>query len=63
MTPDMIDYPEGTIFIEIRDIYDGWSVAQLPDGTLINRWDPEDRRYLPTQKWIDEQGNQNEPIR
>lgn len=50
----MIDYPEGTIFIEIRGIYDGWSVAQLPDGTLINRWEPEDRRYLPTQKWIKE---------
>lgn len=54
MTPEMIDYPEGTIFIEIRDIYDGWSVAQLQDGTLINRWEPEDRRYLPTQKWIKE---------
>ena len=53
------DYPEGTVLIEIRGIYDGWSVAQLPDGTLVNRWEPEDRRYLPTQKWIKENEKSN----
>ena len=58
-----MEYPLGTVFIEIRGIYDGWSVAELPDGTLINRWEPTESRYMPTQKWIDEQGSQNEPIR
>jgi hypothetical protein len=50
----MDGYPEGTIFIEIRGIYDGWSVAKLPNGTLYNRWKPDDkRRYAATQEWID----------
>lgn len=50
----MDGYPEGTVFIEIRGIYDGWSVARLPDGTLHNRWEPDDeRRYVATQEWID----------
>ena len=46
------DFPEGTIFREISEIYDGWSVAQLPDGTIINRWDKGTPRYLVTDKWI-----------
>ena len=25
------ELPEGTTLIEIREIYDGWSVAKLPD--------------------------------
>lgn len=49
----MNDFPKDTIFIEIREIYDGWSVAELPDGTLVNRWDKNDRRYAPAQEWID----------
>ena len=44
-----------TLFIEIRGIYDGWSVKQLPDGTLANRWPVGDRRYQPTQDWINRQ--------
>lgn len=47
-----MDFPEGTICIEIREIYDGWSVAKLPDGTLVNRWEPDQRQYKPTQEWI-----------
>ena len=47
------ELPEGSIYIEIRGVYDGWSVARLPDGTMLNRWDVTDRRYLPTQAWID----------
>ena len=47
------ELPEGSIYIEIRGVYDGWSVARLPDGTMINRWEATDRRYLPTQAWID----------
>lgn len=49
----MDGYPEGTVFIEIRSIYDGWSVAKLPDGSLHNRWEPDDsRRFTATQEWI-----------
>ena len=46
------DFPEGTILREISEIYDGWSVAQLPDGTMINRWDKGTRRYVATEQWI-----------
>lgn len=48
---ELIEYPE---------VYDGWSVAVMRDGTLVNRWaDPEhperprhgyERRYEATQK-------------
>jgi hypothetical protein len=50
----MNNFPEGTVLIEIQGLYDGWSVARLPDGTLINRWDVDDYRYAATQKWINE---------
>ena len=46
------DFPEGTTLIEIRGIYDDWSIAKLPDGTLVNRWDKGTPRYLVTEKWI-----------
>lgn len=49
----MTDYPEGTIGIEIRGVYDGVSVWKLPDGTLVNRWTEGDRRYAETQAWIE----------
>lgn len=48
MTEDSI-----AIYIEIRGIYDGWSVAKMKDGTLVNRWPEDDRRHKPTQDWID----------
>lgn len=48
-------FQEGTMFIEIREIYDGWSVAQLPTGELINLWERTDRRYPATARWIAEQ--------
>lgn len=41
------------VHIEIRGIYDGWSVAKMKDGTLVNRWPEDDRRHKPTQDWID----------
>lgn len=43
----------GECLIEIRGIYDGWSVRKLADGTLVNRWGMLDTRYKPTQEWID----------
>lgn len=51
-------------FVELRLIYDGWSVLKLKDGTWINRWaDPKWRRdakrsptiqhrYTATERWI-----------
>ena len=49
----MGDYPDDAVLIEIRGVYDGWSVALLPDGRYINRWKEGDRRYKATQEWID----------
>lgn len=39
--------------IEIRGIYDGWSVKKMKDGSYINRWHENDRRHKPTQDFID----------
>jgi hypothetical protein len=47
----MTDEPE--LHIEIRGIYDGWSVAKMKDGTLVNRWPEDDQRHKPTQEWIE----------
>lgn len=53
-----IDY-----LIEIRGVYDGWSIAVLKDGTLWNRWANDEqteaypgykRRYEATRKCIEE---------
>jgi len=46
-------FPKGTIFIEIQGLYDGWSVARLPDGTLVNRWSEAYPQWKKTQEWID----------
>ena len=43
---------EVAMTIEVRGIFDGWSVAQMKDGRLLNRWPPDDRRHQPTQEWI-----------
>ena len=48
-----MEFPEGTILIEIRGLYDGWSVAKLPDGTLVNRWPKCDRLHDIVQDIID----------
>lgn len=41
------------MLIEIRGVYDGWSIAEMKDGTLVNRWDEDDPRYLPTEDFMD----------
>lgn len=47
--------------VELRGVYDGWSVAMLEDGTAWNRWGNEEQdgpddgyegRYLATQAYI-----------
>lgn len=40
-------------YIEILGLYDGWSVACMKDGRMLNRWPPSDRRHKPTQDFID----------
>lgn len=41
---------------EFRDIYDGYSVVQLKDGSFVNRWDETEHpyRYAQTEKYIKE---------
>ena len=48
--PEDVDH-----YIEIRGYYDGWSVAKMKDGRMLNRWPPDDRRHKPTQDFIDRQ--------
>lgn len=48
-----VDEDELEAYIEIRSIYDGWSVAKMKDGRLINRWPESDWRYEQTQQWIE----------
>jgi hypothetical protein len=42
--------------IELRHIYDGWSIEVLGNGTLRNRWeyqqDEYPERFEATQEWI-----------
>ena len=40
-------------FIELRHIYDGWSVAKMKDGTYVNRWPEDDRRHKAVQEWLE----------
>jgi hypothetical protein len=55
------------VLIELDNVYDGWSILKLKDGTLINRWaDPEtglalegyERRWQLTQDAIDHARNE-----
>ena len=47
-----MDESEIEVYIEIRGVYDGWSVAKMKDG-MVNRWEPDDWRYQSTQDWIE----------
>lgn len=53
--------PEIVELIEFPEIYDGWSVAVMSDGTFKNRWADDDgtsarpgyeRRWLATERYI-----------
>lgn len=52
----MIDMEQVEVLIEIAGVYDGWSVAKMKDGSLVNRWDKELEhcRWDKTQQWLDE---------
>lgn len=60
----MLRIPEEDILhlIELRDVYDGWSVVATKDGRFINRWANDDgsgpepgyeRRWAKTEEYID----------
>lgn len=45
------------MLIEIRGVYDGWSVAVLKDGRIYNRWANSkgwfgESRWIPTEDYI-----------
>lgn len=39
-------------YIELPEIYDGWSVAVMKDGTWRNRWPEGDPRHGPVADFI-----------
>ncbi len=43
---------EFVLYIEIRGLYDGWSVGVKEDGTMYNRWPEGDERHAATQRFI-----------
>lgn len=47
----MVSFPAQSsplrMLIELRGIYDGWSVALLEDGTMLNRWEREGGGPIP----------------
>lgn len=45
------------LYIELQGVYDGWSVVVYEDGTMHNRWDPEDgSRFSAAQEFIEQMG-------
>lgn len=55
----MIDMSKVDHLIELRGVYDGWSIAVYKDGTIHNRWAGDDesgyvRRFEATEKAIAE---------
>ena len=53
METNVGDGPENAeCLIQIRGISDGWSVAKMKDGRMLNRWPPDDRRHKVAQEWI-----------
>ena len=42
--PEDYKWEDVETFIELRGVYDGWSVAVLKDGRKINRWRGEGSR-------------------
>lgn len=48
-----INHDEVETFIELRGVYDGWSIAKMKDGSYTNRWAETDHRYKRTQDFIE----------
>jgi hypothetical protein len=49
----MSELDDVAYLIELREVYDGWSIKVLHDGTWVNRWPETDRRHAPTQLAIE----------
>lgn len=55
-----IDSNQINHLIELRGVYDGWSIAVMKDGSLVNRWAKDDgsaakgyeRRWAATEEAI-----------
>lgn len=50
--PEAINVEEAAYLIEIREIYDGWSVAVMPDGRRLNRWPLNSRRGEAVEQYL-----------
>jgi len=62
--PSLSFVHDSCTYIELRGIYDGWSVRWHADGRMENRWLVGDKKYAPTQKFIEEnQDRMNEERR
>ena len=47
--------PDVAYLIEVRGVYDGWSIAVMKDGRLVNRWAGEpgyERRAATVDAYI-----------
>lgn len=56
-----VDWDQVATLIELRGVYDGWSVAVMKDGSRLNRWANADgtgpapgywRRYEATEAFL-----------
>lgn len=47
--------------IELKHVYDGWSIAVTEGGRLVNRWenvqDEFPERFEATQEWINNENS------
>lgn len=48
-----INHDEVADYIELRGVYDGWSIARMKDGSYVNRWHENDHRYKRAQDFIE----------
>lgn len=44
-----INHDDIECIYEDPSIYDGWSVAEMKDGSFVNRWPEDDRRHAPAE--------------
>lgn len=58
----MIDRENVAYLVELRGVYDGWSIAVMKDGSRVNRWDKKDypKRWAATQAVLDAEGDDND---
>lgn len=49
--------------IELRGVYDGWSIAVMKDGRALNRWDKKEypKRWAATQEFLERDKDASNP--